>query len=158
MRAGRPCSGAAVDRVLEIDRSVGRIGSARNCKSLIRSVKLSTADGNSQLSRRWVLLVCLVLDTLMSLTTLIVLICVRELYSSDTGYNRYDWPGQNEDYTIQPRYFDPPLPGLNANSTYNGWEPNDNEFRVYRSPLHYNPLNCEYLMSTGSLHTPAHPL
>lgn len=48
-------------------------------------------------------------------------------------YDRYDHPGNTDPYTIQPAYFDPPLP---SNSSTR-----DETIRYYRSPEHYNPMN-----------------
>lgn len=96
------------------------------------------ADDSSQRSRRVVLLVSLGLEAFMFLTTFVVLVCVRQLYSQETGYNPYDWTDR---YSIRPEYFDPPLPAPSQNTT-SSILPMDDVLRYYHSPLHYNPLNC----------------
>lgn len=51
----------------------------------------------------------------MTLTTLVLLICVRELYTSERGYDPYSL---TEQYSIKPEYIDPPLPSPTFNGTY----------------------------------------
>lgn len=108
-----------------------------------RTIELFTAlvsDNFLQWPQHWTLLICLIFESIQFLTTLVVLIYVRELYSQETGYNPYDI---GDAYRIAPQYFDPALPPPPPpNATYSR-QPMDDVYRYYASPMQYNPLNCE---------------
>lgn len=82
-----------------------------------------------------VLLTCVVLDAAMFITATIVLIYDIPLF---TTYSRFDWGTGH--YGIKPKYFDPPL-GEGHFEFPPDRKPQDDIKRVYRSPVHYNPLN-----------------
>lgn len=116
-------------------RSTGRsvkLTQKKNVRPPVSLLTMHLVSKSGQTSQLKVLLACVILDIFMFLVAVIVIIFTRELF---TTYNRYDrW----DRYTIQAKYFDPPLPPSSLNTPH---QPIDDVIRYYWSPLHYNPLN-----------------
>ncbi|KAK3703392.1 hypothetical protein LTR37_014498 [Vermiconidia calcicola] len=93
---------------------------------------LSITSRGRKAPSRTILLSCIALEALAFLTTIIALICARELYATDPVSDGDDY-NYGDPYRILPKYFDPALP---SNSSIR-----DDIIRYYRSPKHYNPMN-----------------